>query len=212
MTETTVKPLVRLVDDEDDQLAALEMLLAGQGWDVESYTNAADFLKGDMPSRPGCLILDVRMPGMSGLELQNEMARREYPLPIIFLTGHGDIALAVQTVRAGARDFLTKPVDPEKLIKTVAWVVQEDLDRRAMPIDEDKWKERYAQLTERERDIIELVAQGKLNRQIALKLGISERTVQVHRLGAYRKLDVHNVAALAPLTVLFERGVLQRHF
>ena len=116
--------------------------------------------------------------------------------------------MAVHTVRGGARDFLQKPVDPEKLLKTVAWVVQEDCDRRAMPIDEAQWKQRYAQLTERERDVILLVAKGKLNRQIALKLGISERTVQVHRLGAYRKLDVHNVASLAPLTVLLERGVL----
>ena len=99
-------------------------------------------------------------------------------------------------------------MDPEKLLKTVAWVVQEDCDRRAMPIDEAQWKQRYAQLTERERDVILLVAKGKLNRQIALKLGISERTVQVQRLGAYRKLDVHNVASLAPLTVLLERGVL----
>lgn len=208
MPETAVKPLIRLVDDEVDQLEALEMLLVGQGWDVAAYTSGRDFLVGDMPSRPGCLILDVRMPGMSGLELQAEMNRREYPLPVVFLTGHGDIEMAVKTVRDGARDFLLKPVDPEKLLKAVAWVVQEDCDRRAMPIDEAAWKERYALLTDRERDIISLVARGKLNRQIALKLGISERTVQVHRLSAYRKLDVHNVASLAPLTVLFERGVI----
>ena len=119
---------------------------------------------------------------------------------MLFRSGHGDIEMAVHTVREGARDFLQKPVDPEKLLKTVAWVVQEDCDRRAMPIDEAQWKQRYALLTERERDVILLVAKGKLNRQIALKLGISERTVQVHRLGAYRKLDVHNVASLAPLT------------
>ena len=196
MAQMPVKPLIRLVDDEVDQLAALEMLLVGQGWDVAAYTGAKEFLTSDMPSRPGCLILDVRMPGISGLELQDEMNRREYPLPIIFLTGHGDIEMAVHTVREGARDFLQKPVDPEKLLKTVAWVVQEDCDRRAMPIDEAQWKQRYALLTERERDVI------------LLKLGISERTVQVHRLGAYRKLDVHNVASLAPLTVLLERGVL----
>lgn len=208
MAQMPVKPLIRLVDDEVDQLAALEMLLVGQGWDVAAYTGAKEFLTSDMPSRPGCLILDVRMPGISGLELQDEMNRRKYPLPIIFLTGHGDIEMAVHTVREGARDFLQKPVDPEKLLKTVAWVVQEDCDRRAMPIDEAQWKQRYALLTERERDVILLVAKGKLNRQIALKLGISERTVQVHRLGAYRKLDVHNVASLAPLTVLLERGVL----
>ncbi len=91
MAQMPVKPLIRLVDDEVDQLAALEMLLVGQGWDVAAYTGAKEFLTSDMPSRPGCLILDVRMPGISGLELQDEMNRREYPLPIIFLTGHGDI-------------------------------------------------------------------------------------------------------------------------
>ncbi len=123
MAQMPVKPLIRLVDDEVDQLAALEMLLVGQGWDVASYAGAKEFLTSDMPSRPGCLILDVRMPGISGLELQDEMNRREYPLPIIFLTGHGDIEMAVHTVREGARDFLQKPVDPEKLLKTVAWVV-----------------------------------------------------------------------------------------
>ena len=209
MTGTTlVKPLIRLVDDEVDQLTALEMLLSGQGWDVAAYTGAREFLISDMPSRPGCLILDVRMPGMSGLELQDEMNRREYPLPVIFLTGHGDIEMAVHTVREGARDFLQKPVDPEKLLKAVARAVQEDCDRRAMPIDEAAWKERYAQLTDRERDVIELVAKGKLNRQVAAKLGISERTVQVHRLGAYRKLGVHNVAELAPVIVLLQGGVL----
>ena len=97
MAQMPVKPLIRLVDDEVDQLAALEMLLVGQGWDVASYTGAKEFLTSDMPSRPGCLILDVRMPGISGLELQDEMNRREYPLPIIFLTGHGDIEMAPAT-------------------------------------------------------------------------------------------------------------------
>lgn len=117
MAEANVKPLIRLVDDEVDQLTALEMLLTGQGWDVAAYTGAREFLTSDMPSRPGCLILDVRMPGISGLELQDEMNRREYPLPIIFLTGHGDIEMAVHVVREGARDFLQKPVDPEKLLR-----------------------------------------------------------------------------------------------
>ncbi|MDO4936400.1 MAG: response regulator [Sutterellaceae bacterium] len=202
------QPLIRVVDDDIDQLTALEMLLLGQGWDVAVYSSAGDFLRGDTPSRPGCLILDVRMPGMSGLELQAEMARREYPLPIVFLTGHGDVEMAVETLKSGAKDFLLKPVQPEKLLKTVAKVVQDDCDQRAMPIDETTWKKNFASLTDRERDIIRMVAAGKLNRQIALKLQISERTVQVHRLGAYKKLDVHSVADLAPLIVLLERGIL----
>lgn len=202
------RPLIRIVDDDPDQLTALEMLLSGQGWEVSAYLTAMDFLKSDTPSRPGCLILDVRMPEMSGLELQAEMNRRQYPLPIIFLTGHGDVEMAVDSLKLGAKDFLLKPVKPEKLLPTVAKVIQDDCDQRAMPIDKDAWKKRFALLTDREQSIIRMVAQGKLNRQIALKLQISERTVQVHRLGAYRKLEVHCVADLAPLTVLLERQEL----
>ena len=208
MTAATVKPLVRLVDDEPDQLEALAMLLEGEGWETAAYRSAREFLTGDTPSRPGCLILDVRLPGMSGLELQAEMKRREYPLPILFLYGHGDIDMAVQTLKLGAKDFLQKPVQPERLLTAVATVVQQDLDQRAMPIDEDAWKARFSALTEREADIIRGVTQGLLNREIARKMHISERTVQAHRLSAYRKLGVHSVAELAPLTVLFERGKL----
>lgn len=209
MTSPAVKPLVRLVDDEPDQLEALAMLLEGEGWETAAYTSAREFLTGDTPSRPGCLILDIRMPGMSGLELQAEMNRREYPLPILFLSGHGDIDIAVQTLKSGAKDFLQKPVQPERLFTAVAKVVQDDLDQRAMPIDEEAWQSRFASLTEREADIIRGVVRGELNREIARHLHISERTVQAHRLSAYRKLDVHSVADLAPLTVLFERGKLR---
>ena len=209
MTQQSTKtPLIRIVDDDEDHLASLSLLLEGEGWQTQCSRSAREFLVTDMPSRPGCLILDVRMPGMSGLELQEEMNRREYPLPIIFLTGHGEVDMAVQALKAGAKDFLQKPVQPERLLTAVASVVQKDLDQRAMPIDEETWKARFHQLTDREADIIREAIRGRLNRQIALHLGISERTVQAHRLSAYRKLEVHNVADLAPLTVMLERGLL----
>lgn len=129
-------------------------------------------------------------------------------LPIIFLTGHGDIDTAVFAIRAGAEEFLQKPMQPDRLLTTVARSVQKDCDSREHPIDEAEWKSRFGRLTTREREIIRLAAKGLLNRQIAAKLDISERTVQVHRLSAYRKLDVHNTAELAPITVLLERGKL----
>ncbi len=201
-----IRPLIRALDDDPDQLVSLDMLLSSEGWDVAVYDNARDFYVNDTPSRPGCLILDVRMPEVSGLEVQEELARRGIDLPIIFLTGHGDIDMAVFAVRSGAKDFLTKPVQPEKLLSAVARVVQEDLDRRQLGKGEDEWKEKFASLTDREKEIIRWAAQGFMNKRIALKLDISERTVQAHRLSAYKKLGTHSVADLAPLTVLIERG------
>lgn len=208
MTRKTEKPLVRIVDDDPDQLASLEIMLSAEGWDVASYERASDFFAEDTPSRPGCLILDVRMPEISGLEMQEELNRREYPLPILFLTGHGDVDMAVHTLKKGAKDFLLKPVDAPRLLTSVATIVQEDCDQRAMPLDSAAWKRKFRELTEREQEIVRYVASGLLNRQIAERLGISERTVHAHRLSAYRKLNVHNVADLAPLTVLFVRKEL----
>lgn len=208
MTRKTEKPLVRIVDDDPDQLASLEIMLSAEGWDVTCYERASDFFAEDTPSRPGCLILDVRMPEISGLEMQEELNRREYPLPILFLTGHGDVDMAVHTLKKGAKDFLLKPVDAPRLLTSVATIVQEDCDQRAMPLDSAAWKRKFRELTEREQEIVRYVASGLLNRQIAERLGISERTVHAHRLSAYRKLNVHNVADLAPLTVLFVRKEL----
>lgn len=208
MTRKTEKPLVRIVDDDPDQLASLEIMLSAEGWDVACYERASDFFAEDTPSRPGCLILDVRMPEISGLEMQEELNRREYPLPILFLTGHGDVDIAVHTLKKGAKDFLLKPVDAPRLLTSVATIVQEDCDQRAMPLDSAAWKRKFRELTEREQEIVRYVASGLLNRQIAERLGISERTVHAHRLSAYRKLNVHNVADLAPLTVLFVRKEL----
>lgn len=208
MNDIMAKPLIRLVDDDPDQLAALELLLVGEGWEVACYCSGREFFTGDMTSRPGCVVLDVRMPGQSGLEVQAEMKKRGIDLPIVFLTGHGDIDMAVFAVREGAVDFLQKPVQADRFLKTVTRVAQEDCERRNHPIDVEQWQKNFERLTEREQEIIRLAAAGLLNRQIALKLSISERTVQVHRLSAYRKLDVHSTAELAPVTVLTERGVL----
>lgn len=139
------------------------------------------------------------MPGITGLELQQKMNEWKYPLPIIFLTGHGEIYMAVRTLKLGAKDFLTKPVNPERLLTSLAFVVDHDLKEREMGIDEAEWRKRLEQLTERELSVIRLAVRGLLNREIAEALGISERTVQAHRLSAYRKLGAHNAADLSPL-------------
>lgn len=203
------KPLIRIVDDDASQRLSLEMLLLGEGWDTASYESAETFLKRDDPARPGCLILDVRMPKISGIELQQELKSRRYPLPIIFLTGHGDIDLAVHVLKEGAKDFLQKPVNGQKLLNSIANVVQDDLDRRSLPIVNEDWIALMDELTAREQQIILLAATGLLNREISERLSISERTVQAHRLSAYKKLKVHNVADLAPIAVLLKRGVFK---
>lgn len=200
------KPLIRIVDDEEDQRQSIELMLSMEGWEVAAYDSARAFFAGDMPSRLGCLILDVRMPDITGIEMQAMMKARDYPLPIIFLTGHGDIDMAVHVLKLGAKDFIQKPVESERLLTAIATVVQEDLDRRACPIDEAAWRANFEALTARERTVITEVAKGRLNREIAARLGISDRTVHIHRQAAYKKLGVHNVAELAPLTVLIERG------
>ena len=158
MTRKTEKPLVRIVDDDPDQLASLEIMLSAEGWDVACYERASDFFAEDTPSRPGCLILDVRMPEISGLEMQEELNRREYPLPILFLTGHGDVDMAVHTLKKGAKDFLLKPVDAPRLLTSVATIVQEDCDQRSMPLDSAAWKRKFRELTEREQEIVRYVA------------------------------------------------------
>ena len=206
--DKTALPLVRIVDDDAQMRSSLAFMLRQEGYECAAYESARAFLTGDAPSRPGCLLLDVRMPDITGIEMQAMMRERQYPLPIIFLTGHADVDMAVHVLKLGAKDFLQKPVQSDRLLTAIATVVQADLDQRACPIDEAGWLKRFATLTEREKEIIVQVAAGRLNREIGERLGISEKTVHIHRQSAYKKLDAHNVADLAPLTVLIERGLI----
>ena len=163
------KPLIRVIDDDDAMRNSWAFLIEGEGWDVKTYADAITFLSSNDYIRPGCLLLDVRMPHMSGLELQLKLREAGCDLPIIFISGHGDIDMAVNTLKAGAIDFLQKPVES---------------------------------LTQREREVIRMVAQGYSNKEVAREYGISEKTVQVHRGSAYRKLDLHNAAEIARLLML----------
>ena len=156
----------------------------------------------DAPSVRGCVVMDVRMPGLTGIEAQAVMNERGFSLPVIFLTGHGDIDMAVNTLKAGAIDFLQKPVDDQRLLKTIENAVSHNLAQRRGKREVTDFRNRLESLTQREREVIRMVAQGYSNKEVAREYGISEKTVQVHRGSAYRKLDLHNAAEIARLLML----------
>ncbi len=195
-----MQPLIRIVDDDDAVRTGLSFVLEGEGWCVAAYPSAEAFLREDLPSRPGCLILDINMPGMNGLELQRTMRERGYGLPIIFLTGKGSIDAAVTTIKLGAVEFLEKTEDASRLIAAVRDAVARSragfADLEADPFDAI---EAVRKLTDRERQIAGFLASGLLNRQIAERLGISMRTVETHRQTGFKKLGIKNVSELSTL-------------
>lgn len=196
MPNSEIKVLVRIVDDDSDLRAAIRFLLESEGWEVADYYSAADFLLNDDPKIPGCLILDVRMPEMTGVELQSELKQHVREIPIVFLSAHGDIEMAVKTLHEGAVDFLTKPVQEDKLVPVISRAVKLDLIKRGLSFDHEKTKERFRELTEREKQIVLLLTKGLLNREVGERLGISTRTVEVHRARAFKKLELHTISEL----------------
>ena len=202
MSDTTV--LIRIVDDDEEFAASQKMLIESLGWEVVTYASATEFLAEDALERPGCLILDVRMPVMTGLELQQELEKRACPLPIIFLSAHGDIDMAVHTMRHGAADFLQKPVEPQRLLTQVTKAVAASI-RQTNEYDElQKLVERIDKLSNREREIAKLVSQGLRNKEIARKLGIEETTVKMHRANDMAKLAANTSAELTRLFTILE--------
>lgn len=196
MAGSEIKVLVRIVDDDSDLRAAIRFLLESEGWEVADYYSAADLLLNDDPKIPGCLILDVRMPEMTGVELQSELKQHVREIPIVFLSAHGDIEMAVKTLHEGAVDFLTKPVQEDKLVPVISRAVKLDLIKRGLSFDHEKTKERFRELTEREKQIVLLLTKGLLNREVGERLGISTRTVEVHRARAFKKLELHTISEL----------------
>lgn len=186
------KCLIRTVDDNPAMREALEFMLTAEGWHVKTYENGRAFLTDDAPSTPGCAILDVRMPGMSGLELQQEMNVRGYALPVIFLTGNGNIDMAVGAMRDGAVDFVQKPVRQERLLKAIARAVTRSVSETGAVETEGAIRAKVQELTDREREIAELIGKKLTNRQISERTGITVRTVEVHRAAIIRKLGVRN--------------------
>lgn len=185
-------PMVRFVDDDDLFRTSQAMLLQVNGFSVATFSSAAEFLERDDPHRPGCLILDVRMPKMTGLELQEEMNKRGWRLPILFLTGHGDISMAVHTMQNGAVDFLEKPVPPEVLIEKVKSIVEKNLSEWEKLDEEESLRDIWNELTPREQQVIKLAALNLPNKVIAQRLDIAETTVKMHRGNAFAKFNVNN--------------------
>jgi FixJ family two-component response regulator len=192
-------PTVYLVDDDPDVLKALERLLESIGLNVVAFPSPQQFLERHDPSRPGCLVLDLQMPGLSGLEVQRALEERASFLPIIFLTGRGDIATSVEAMKHGAADFLTKPVDDALLIATIQEALARDRALRHGRLERERVAQCLATLTERERQVLELIVGGRLNKQIASDLGTTEKTIKFHRGNLMRKMGVRVVADLVKM-------------
>jgi FixJ family two-component response regulator len=192
-------PTVYLVDDDSDLLTALQRLLESAGLQSAAFASAQAFLQDHDRNVPGCLVLDLSMPGLDGLALQRELAQQGSPLPIVFLSGRGDIPATVQAMKHGATDFLTKPVDDTELLAAIEEALATDRQRRQGHVERDRIAASLASLTERERQVLEQVVAGRLNKQIAAELGTVEKTIKFHRANLMRKMGVRSVAELVKL-------------
>lgn len=189
-------PTVIVVDDDLAIRESLEGLMRSVGLRVELFGSAQEFLSAKQPNGPACLVLDVRLPGRSGLEFQNELAGANIPLPIIFITGHGDIPMSVRAMKAGAVEFLTKPFRDQDLLDAIQHALERDRNRLETERSMSGLRERYASLTPREREVMALVVTGRLNKQIAADVGASEVTVKVHRSHVMQKMHADSLANL----------------
>jgi FixJ family two-component response regulator len=190
------KSTVLVIDDDPDLRASIGRLLRSLDLDARLFASVPDFLKSDLPDGPACLVLDVRLPGQSGLDFQRELAGANRQVPIIFITGHGDIPMSVQAMKGGAIEFLTKPFRDQELLDAIQLGLSRDRARRENEKALVALKERFASLSPREREIVIQVAQGRLSKQIAGEIGIAEATVKVHRSRAMRKMNARSLPEL----------------
>jgi FixJ family two-component response regulator len=188
--------IVYVVDDDTDVRDGVSMLLQSVGLQAVALASTMEFLAHKRSEMPSCLILDVRLPGSSGLDFQAELARAEIDIPIIFLTGHGDIPMTVKAMKAGAVEFLTKPFREQDLLDAVRVALERDRVRREVQLETQSLRSRYGVLSERERQVMSLVCAGFMNKQVAAKMGVSEVTVKVHRHNVMKKLDARSFADL----------------
>jgi two-component system, LuxR family, response regulator FixJ len=196
------QPIVFVVDDDRAMRDSLRWLLESIGLSVRTYATAAEFLHDHDPAQPGCLVLDVRMPGMSGLDLQTELAQRGAELPTIVVTGHAEVAMAVRAVKAGAIDFIEKPFSDQLLLDRVRQALEIDRQSREIRMRREEARRRLASLSAREREVLGLVAAGKANKEIAAALGLSPKTVEVHRAHVMAKMAVDSLAELIRVALL----------
>lgn len=198
-TETAI---VYVVDDDASFRKSLLRLLKAHGLAAQAYDSAPDFLKSGLAARTGCIVLDVRMPGLSGLDLQEELARADCAMPVVFLTGHGDIPMSVQAMKKGAVDFLTKPVDEKSLLEAVRNALSRNEKHLRARAEIEVVRGRVGTLTEREFEVMRHVIAGQLNKQIGDRLGVVEKTIKVHRARVLEKMGVPSVAELVRLCAL----------
>lgn len=198
-------PVVRVIDDDDKVRRSWQFVLEGEGWQVQTYESAVRFLQEDDPCVPGCIVSDVRMPEMSGIELQTELKRTGNSMPLVLISAHADLVMAVKAVKDGAFDFLLKPVETEHLIQTVSEALELDQTRRAEYAEIDKALKCWALLSAREKEVARGVADGKLNKQIAYDLNISEKTVIAHRSALCRKLGIRSAADITRMLLTVEK-------
>ena len=193
---TKVNQVVFVIDDDPSMRGAIKRLLEAVGFRVETFGSGQDFLKNELPDAPACMVLDVRLPGSSGLDLQREMTERGINIPIIFITGHGDIPMSVQAMKAGAVEFLTKPFRDQDLLDAISQAIKRDRAARRQWADLAELREHLDTLTRREREVMMMVVAGMLNKQIASELGISEKTIKVHRSNVMHKMHAGSLAEL----------------
>ena len=190
------KPTVFVVDDDSAVRHSLRWLLESAGLLVETYETAQAFLHAFQPKRPGCLVLDVRMPGLSGLDLQEQLHAQHITLPIIIITGHGDVSMAVRAMKGGAIDFIEKPFSEQLLLDRIHQAIALDAEQRIKHAQHTVIQEKIAHLTPREREVMEFVVDGKANKQIAALLERSQKTIEIHRANVMRKMEVDSLAEL----------------
>jgi RNA polymerase sigma factor (sigma-70 family) len=193
---TETKPTLFIVDDDRSVRESTELMLKSVGFHVKTFVSAQDFLKTDIEEGPGCLILDVRMPGMSGLDLQEKLISAKTPLPVIFITGHGTVPMSVRAMKAGAVDFLQKPFEEQDLLDAIDRAITRQKERKVKEDEATELQQRLKALTPREYEVFSLLVTGMANKEIAYKLGTSERTVKAHRAQIMEKMNAESFADL----------------